>query len=303
MNRCDICGREINESDRYHTACLRRLFGTTRIVKVQLNLSDIPIVAQKMAGKMSISGVQPKLTMTRKGDAMIPIQTGGQYILKPQTQTFRNLPENENLCMNIASQLGIDVPPHGLFDLKDGSRAYIIRRFDRTEQGGKKRCEDFSQILGFGDKYSGSVEQIGRRLKELSDFPGIDAQLLFERILLFFLIGNGDAHLKNYSMLETEHGGLRLSPAYDIVCSKLVIQEELDSALTIRGKHNKLQRRDFEMLSDYLNIPNKARGNIMQKMNGILEIAKHDIPDSHLPVEDKEIMVKIIEERWKRIFI
>ena len=302
MNRCDICGMEITAGDRYHSACLRRLFDTPHTIALKLSLSDIPIEAQKMAGKMSISGIQPKLSITRKGNTLIPVQAGGLFILKPQTQTFRNLPENENLCMNIAAQLGIDVPPHGLFDLKDGSKAYIVRRFDRTERGEKKQCEDFSQILGAPDKYSGSVEQIGRRLKEISVFPGLDVQLFFERILLFFLLGNGDAHLKNFSMLETEDGTLRLTPAYDIVCSKLVIPNELDSALVINGKQNKITRSDFLSFSDYLDIPRKVRDHILEKLMAILEVANPNISDSYLPDEDKQRMIQIIEKRWTRMF-
>lgn len=302
MNHCDICGQEISADYRYHTACLRRLLGIPHMIHLQLSLADIPIEAQKMAGKMSISGVQPKLSMARKGNTLIPVQTGGQFILKPQTQSYRNLPENENLCMNIAAQLGIDVPPHGLFDLKDGSKAYIVRRFDRTDKEEKRRCEDFSQILGTNDKYSGSVEQIGRRLKEISDFPGLDAQLLFERVLLFFLLGNGDAHLKNYSILETEDDSLRLSPAYDIACSKLVIPNELDSALTIHGKHNKITLSDFLAFSDFLGISDKVRDKIFQRMKILLEIANNNITNSYLPIEDQENIIQIVEGRWVRIF-
>ena len=116
---------------------------------------------------------------------------------------LRNLPENENICMNIAAQLEIDVPAHGLFQLKDRSRAYVVKRFDRMPSGEKLRCEDFAQILG-QDKYRGSVEQVSKRLKGISEFPGLDAQFLFERVVLSFLLGNGDSHLKNYSILETE---------------------------------------------------------------------------------------------------
>ncbi len=298
---CNICGRETDKGDRYHSACLQTLFGSSRLPTVDLSLSEISIEAQKMAGKMSISGVQPKLSIVRAGSRLVPVQMGGRFILKPQTQTFRHLPENENLCMNIAANLGIDVPLHGLFDLKDGSKAYIVCRFDRTEKGEKKRCEDFAQILG-QKKYAGSVEQMGHMLKQISEFPGLDVQLLFERILLFFLLGNGDAHLKNYSILETSDGSLRLSPAYDIVCSKLVIPDEGDSALTINGKHDKIKRYDFEALSERLDIPMKARDNIFGKMNAVSEIAKQKIPGSYLPVKDQKKVIEIIEERVKRIF-
>ena len=227
-NACEICGKESEDESGYHPACLRRLFGTPSLPIIELTHGEVLARAQEMAGRMSISGVQPKLSMSRQGSRLVPVTDGGQFILKPQTERFPLLPQNENLCMTIAERMEIDVPPHGLFNLRDDSPAYIVRRFDRTPDGQKLRCEDFLQILGEDDKYAGSVERIGKKIRELSSVPGLDAQLFFERVLLNFLLGDGDAHLKNFSLLETKDGGLRLSPAHDIVCSKAVIPKETD---------------------------------------------------------------------------
>jgi serine/threonine-protein kinase HipA len=250
---------------------------------------------------MSISGVQPKLIMSIEKGRLVPVSSGGLFILKPQTEAFRSLPENENICMNITQRLNIDVPPHGLFKLEDGTMAYIVRRFDRSSPTERKRCEDFSQILGL-DKYTGSVEQVGRNLMEVSEFPGIDAQLLYERVLLNFLVGNGDAHLKNYSVLEDDSGKLRLSPAYDIVCSKLVIPDEEDSALTINGKHNRINRGDFEKLAGYLKIPQKPAADIFKRMSQFRDMAKEKIVCSQLKQEDKDLMLDIVENRFSRVY-
>ena len=98
---------------------------------------------------MSISGVQPKLSVihdTRKHQVFVA-ESGGLYILKPQTERFESIPENENLCMNIASTFGIEVPPHGLLPLLDGSLVYLVKRFDRLEDGSKLQQEDFQQLL------------------------------------------------------------------------------------------------------------------------------------------------------------
>ena len=141
--------------------------------------------------------VQPKLSIKLdvKNNLLIPVAEKGEYILKPQTQTFPNIPENEQCCMDIAHALEIDVPLHCLIQLKDESWAYVVKRFDRK---GKKKIhqEDFAQILERKDRYQGSVEQIGRKLWNISSIPGLDTQLFFERVILNFLIGNGDAHLK-----------------------------------------------------------------------------------------------------------
>ena len=300
---CDICGNLSDGKGRYHAACLRRVFGTPALPAVELNHRDVVTKAQEMAGRMSISGVQPKLSMSRQGSRLVPVTTGGQFILKPQTERFPLLPQNENLCMNIARLLEIDTPPHGLFDLRDGSPAYLVRRFDRTSDGKKLRCEDFAQILGEDDKYSGSMETIGKRIRELSSVPGLDVQLFFERVLLNFLLGNGDAHLKIFSMLESDGGGLRLSPAYDIVCSKAVIPREMDCALTLNGKQNKIGRGDFERFAATLKIPAVVVSRIFERFEQSYPMMAAEIPQSRLPAEMRDKMCRILQERHQRMFV
>ncbi|MEK6600568.1 MAG: HipA domain-containing protein, partial [Candidatus Binatota bacterium] len=186
---------------------------------IPLTLMDIPLRAQAMVGKMSISGVQPKLSLqlNKPQAELVPVAEGGEYILKPQIQQYPHVPENENCCMDIAMALDIDVPPHCLLPLKDGTLAYVVKRFDRI---GKEKIhqENFYQILEKKDKYAGSLEEIGKKLKEISAVPGLDVQLFFERVVLNFLIGNGDAHFQNYSMTY-KNEGVRLAPAYDLVCT------------------------------------------------------------------------------------
>ncbi len=301
-NYCDICGKKSEGDSRYHPACLHRLFGTRSLPVVDLSHGEVLAKAQEMAGRMSISGVQPKLSVSRQGTQLIPVTAGGLFILKPQTERFPSLPQNENLCMIIAGRMGIDVPPHGLFDLRDGSPAYIVRRFDRTPNGQKLRCEDFLQILGERDKYSGSLERIGKKIRELSSVPGLDAQLFFERVLLNFLLGNGDAHLKNFSLLESEDGGLRLSPAYDIVSSKAVIPKETDCALTLNGKSDKITRRDFEEFAESLKILPKVLTDILQRFHRGYPMMVEEIAHSCLATELQEKMRQVIAERRQRLF-
>ena len=215
------------------------MFGTTQLPKLDFDLSGVLLNAQRLTGKLSIPGVQPKLSvkLDKKTNQLISVAEGGTYILKPQTATFPHIPENEQCCMDIAEALGIDVPLHCLLPLKDGSLAYVVKRFDR--QGEEKiHQEDFSQILQ-QDKYKGSVEQIGRKLREISTASGYDQQLFYERVVLNFILGNGDAHLKNYS-ISYKGDTIRLSPAYDIVCSKLVIPDEGQSAINIDGRKSAL---------------------------------------------------------------
>jgi len=281
-----------------NNARLKSMFGATKEPVINFSLSEISLKAQDSVGKLSISGVQPKLSVKfdKKRCELIPIPMGGDYILKPQPQAFPHLPENEQCCMDIAEAFGIDVPEHCLLPLSDSSLVYIVKRFDR-EGHQKKHQEDFSQILG-KDKYAGSVEQIGKKLKDISAVPGLDIQFLFERVVFNFLIGNGDAHLKNFSINYDQENQIRLSPAYDIVCSKLVIPREDDSALMINGKKHKLSRKDFDAFADYLKIPTKVRYEKFIQQNEQMQRLVHS---SKLPLEEQNKFIAIIEERYRRM--
>jgi serine/threonine-protein kinase HipA len=263
---CLICTENTDGEQRYHKNCLKNLFGTYEVPKIDFNLSDISIEAQKMAGKLSISGVQPKISvkLNKNNNKIEMVSETGEYILKPQSQSFYHLPENEFTCTILAKKMGIDVPGVALMELKDGSFAYIVKRFDR-DRGEKIHVEDFVQILSKKDKYKGSYEEIGKKLKSISEIPGLDVQLLFERILFYFIIGNGDAHLKNFSIKYGTENQIRLAPAYDVVSSKIVIPNEEDLALTINGKKNKINKDDFYKFSEFLGINKKYTEELFKK--------------------------------------
>ena len=277
----------------------KEMFNSFKCPVIDFSLKDISREAQKLTGKLSISGVQPKLSvkLDKKQNILIPVAEGGEYILKPQTPTFLNIPENEQCCMDIAKELDINIPLHCLIPLKDKSLAYLIKRFDR-EKGVKIHQEDFGQILEQVDKYKGSLEQIGRRLKEISSAPGYDTQLLFERVVLNFILGNGDAHLKNYSISYKSKDNIRLTPAYDIVCSKLVLPDEEDSAVTINGKKNKLQQEDFDKVAEYLNIPIKVR---YEKFEKKFNVMRKIIEISSIDKKKQRQFLEIIKERTGRL--
>ena len=273
------------------------MFGVLQCPLVDFGLNEISQKAQDMTGKLSISGVQPKLSVKfdKRKNILIPAP-GGEYLLKPQTSSFPNLPENEQCCMDIAEKIGLNVPAHCLVALKDKSLAYLVKRFDR-KNAGKIHQEDFSQILEKRDKYCGSVEQVGRKLQEISAVPGLDVQLFFERVVFYFLIGNGDAHLKNYSIAYLDDGQIRLTPAYDIVCSRLVIQDH-DSALMINGSSDSLARRDFDAVADYFKIPEKVR---YDKFIGKIKLMEEMVRLSMLDKNKQEQFISIIQERYRRM--
>jgi serine/threonine-protein kinase HipA len=296
MNYCLICQEENQEKSIAHLRCIKKIFGVNYYPKVDLSLDEVSIKGQEMVGKLSISGVQAKLSLKLnwKTRQLEVVSAGGEYILKPQISQWPNLPENESLSMAIASNLGIETPLFSLIKLKDGSWAYLVKRFDR-DKGLKRHQEDFCQILEKENKYKGSYEQIAGKIKEVSAFPGLDLQLFFERVLFFFLIGNGDAHLKNFSLIYDDKQNIRLSPAYDIVSSKLVIPEEDELAIPLNGKKNNLKRRDFDLFAERFDIKaDVCYKNIFKK-----DIFDKFIKSSKLPDEQNQKLLAIFKERLK----
>jgi serine/threonine-protein kinase HipA len=258
MNRCPItyepCG-----AGKYSIRGLRQL--SPRLHTLQ----DLPYSAEQQrqeavirAGRMSIQGVQPKLSARLNVKAAVFEFTlrGGRYILKPQHATYPQLPENEAVTMRMATIAGIQAPRHGLIYCKDGSLTYFIKRFDRIGRGGKLAIEDFGQLAGRDrdSKYSYSIE----RLIDLLDhctFPRIERARFFRRILFNFLVGNEDMHLKNFSLI-THQGKTELAPAYDFLNTTIAyvalgkpLGEIEELALPLGGKKQNITRR---LLTDYL---------------------------------------------------
>jgi serine/threonine-protein kinase HipA len=302
---CHVLEAESKLSNGYHPRCARQLFGTTRPPEVPFRATDVTREAQKMVGRMSISGVQPKLSVThdhRKHQVLV-VERGGLYILKPQTERFESITENENLCMNIASTFGIEVPPHGLLPLLDGSLVYLVKRFDRLEDGSKLQQEDFQQLLQIGDKYDGSYERIANYIKEHSSVPVLDLIRLFERALLFYTLGNGDAHLKNFSLLRSEEIGYQLSPAYDIVNSRLVLPEEQEEVcLSLQGKKNRLSGRDFFRLAEHFGLTRKQADNALDRLHDLKSTIEAMIRGSLLRFDLREGFLGIFRDRMVRLF-
>lgn len=306
--RCLGCHRQLDDDSdsSYHRRCANNLFGAKQVPSISFTYPDITIEARKLVGQMSISGVQAKLSVRLSGGRIEVTAHGGTHILKPSPEHFLNLAENENLCMNIAGELSIETPPHGLLPLSDGKLVYIVRRFDResTKQGiSKIQVEDFAQLLGKHDKYDGSIEQIGKFLKLHSEIPFIDTQKLFVRAFFYFLIGNGDAHMKNLAMIKPPDKGYRLAPAYDIINSRLVMPDETDEmAISLNGRRNNISVRDFRALADYLEMNDKAYQNILNQVMSLNTKINNIVEPSFLPKNLKEQFLVIFSERHKRLF-
>lgn len=301
--RCLCCHKPVETNERYHPRCLNRLFDTTRQPQIPFGVADLPGIVIKAEGRMSISGVQAKISirLDKTTGTIEAVVTGATHILKPESDRFPQIPQNENLCMNMAEELGMRVPPHGLFAMSDGKLCYIIKRFDRAGDGSKIPNETTFQILGSADKYTGSLEQVGKAIRTHAANVGLDTIDFFERALFCFLTGNGDMHLKNWALLG-QGKDIALAPCYDLVGSNLYIENEEDSALTINAKKNKLKRADFEALAKNLQIDAKAAANVFDKLAHAKETLREMIANSELRTDLRQELMSILGKRYKRLY-
>ena len=213
---CLCCGKPLKEpssASGWHPACIRRFFGTKALPEIDLTDEALTLLAEKAVQKgHTVPGVQKKLSLRLSVEStprltMADYPTG--YILKPQVQELRALPEAEHLVMQMAAAAGLTVVPHALIRLQDGY-AYLTRRVDRVPGQNNApvqmlTMEDFCQLdlRLTQDKYRGSYERCVKVIKRYSSRPGLDLSELFLRLVFCWITGNSDMHLKNFSLLET----------------------------------------------------------------------------------------------------
>jgi serine/threonine-protein kinase HipA len=270
---CLHCYQPLKEGEiDFHKECNRKFFGTNEPPLLDYSLDEMKELATKTVLKrISITGVQPKMSLTIEkiaGDPRLSRLTivglWGSYILKPPTEEFPHLPENEDLTMHLATLFGIETAEHSLIRLKTGELAYITKRFDRVN-GGKLALEDMCQLTETltSQKYRSSMEKVGKTIDRFATNPGIDKLSYFTLSLFSYLSGNADMHLKNFSLLTTETNRIRLAPAYDLLSTKLAMPADKEEiALTMNAKRNNLQRKDFDAFAVYLGIASAAKERV-----------------------------------------
>ncbi|WP_233276870.1 HipA domain-containing protein [Mucilaginibacter paludis] len=258
------------------------------------------LAEQTINTRIAVTGVQPKLSVTLQksgGQARLTlVGLWGEYILKPQQEQYPLMPETEDLTMHLASLFKIEVCEHTLLRATDGSLVYLAKRFDRVK-GKKIHVEDFCQLseLLTENKYKGSYERAGKLILKYCVNKGLDALSYFELVLFSYLTGNNDMHLKNFSLMHQETG-IRLSPAYDLLNVNLLNPaDDEELALTLNGRKRKISRKDFEILGNSLQIPEKAWRNSMRKFASMNNEVNSMIDASFLGMEEKE--------RYKNIWL
>ena len=199
--------------------------------------------------RMSISGVQLKYSLKLVGNKLELCENNGQYIIKPiptadHLEMMEDAPENEHLTMQIASQIfNIKIAHNALIYFKDGTPAYITKRFDVKGDGTKYIQEDFAQITnrtkethGESYKYEGSYLEIGKLIKKYVPASMIAIENFFKIVLFNYVFSNGDAHLKNFSLIRNDFGEMELSPSYDLMSTIIHTPGERDTALDLYDK-------------------------------------------------------------------
>jgi serine/threonine-protein kinase HipA len=201
--------------------------GAVGVLPIQEEISSFAFSDETTNPRRTVSGVQRKLLITRDDDIFHPAGPTGPapYIAKFNSETLTTLVRNETLALKwVSAILGAEeVTEFKLAQVAEiDETALIVTRFDRTASGDKLRAEDFAQILGksrgqdYAGKYDSSYEEVAGVIRSHSARPDIDLAKLFRRLIAFVLVSNGDAHLKNFTLLERPEG-LRLSPVYDVV--------------------------------------------------------------------------------------
>ena len=301
---CRVCLENVRGDKDYHDRCMRALFGTAKVPKLDIEVSKLHTAALAMVGHTSLSGIQKKISVNLAADrqTLQVAAEGGRYILKPQTETYPALPENEHLTTRLAQLVEIEVAPFGLVPLKDGSLAYIVRRFDRLPNGHKLRQEDFCQLAEISpkEKYDGSAELCVRLLRKYATEPLIEILKLYRQLVFAWWSGNGDMHLKNLSLLTNEQGVTQLSPAYDLVCTRLVIPND-PLSLPIVGKKDNLDRNDWLNFARYCQLPEKTALRVLEAQSSAQDAATTLIDRSFLPLEQREQYRDQLSERTKSL--
>lgn len=263
--------------------------------------------ARLRAGKMSIQGVQPKLSAVLRisKQSFDLVDRGGKFILKPNPPMYEEVPANEALTMRMAASAGIEVPPHGLLPAVDGSWVYFVKRYDRVGRSGRVHVEDFSQLTGAnrGTKYDSSLEKVAELVERLCTFPAIEKPKLAHRLLFCFLTGNEDMHLKNFSLWFRD-GVVSLTPAYDLLNTSLVLGKAREkSALPLSGKKKNLTEKlwlDY-FYKERLGLNENQIEAILNRLRGALPEWRELIGRSYLSDAAKDGYREILEARVARL--
>lgn len=320
LEEIKYCPGTLTENNNtYSRACLRKVFNGKTVSHIlpynspQTNEEDDNKFVDNRK-RISISGVQEKMSVILDKNKLRLTEEGeqGNYILKPIPRDLKKVdqvPANEHLTMQIAQQVyGIYTAENALIFFKDGKPAYITKRFDIKNDGTKWGKEDFASLAGKTEenagtdfKYNYSYEEVFEMLKKYVPAYIVEAEKLFSIIVFNYLFSNGDAHLKNFSLLESPNGDYLLSPAYDLINTRIHV-DDTDFALD-----HGLFKDDFK--SGAYKINNHANVEDFKELAKRMEIKESRIDKILAPFLEKQPKVEelinhsFLDDKTKRAYL
>lgn len=308
--KCLYCYGETTDGKDFHDKCSMAFFGSTTPPTIEYSLSQMDELAKNIVERsVAVPGVQPKLSMSLIKETREKTNTrltvigalGGEFILKPPSELYPEMPDNEHVTMKIAERLGIKTVPCSLIRLASGELSYITKRIDRRSDGTKVHMLDMFQITEAYDKYKSSMEKIGKAIDLYSSNTLLDKVLYFELVVFSFITGNNDMHLKNFSLIKGSVGWT-LSPAYDLLNASIANPDDNEElALTLNGKKRKLSSDDFVALGKGMGLSSKQIKGAFKRIVDNLPVIKEWIDKSFLSADMKVKYKEIITSRTKAI--
>lgn len=308
--------------DTYSSTCLNKVFRGKKVHHIlpydsPTSNAETDELFEQNRQQMSISGVQEKFSVLMDKNKLRLIQEGerGTYILKPIPGAGKKLdqmPANEHLTMQIASQIfGIETAQNALIFFRNGEPAYITLRFDVKVDGIKLAQDDFASLAertpqthGENYKYSGNYLEIFQILEKYVPAYRIEAPKLLRILLFNYLFSNGDAHFKNFSLLETPAGDYRLSPAYDLLNSRIHINDKdfaLDDGLLPKKLALGKMKHQFSILAENAGIDKKTFANTFSSMTTHTDRVEKMIFSSFLNDTTKKKYLQSYKTRLKQL--
>lgn len=309
MCRCLYCYKELEEGQKdFHPRCALKMFGSRNAPLLEYKHDELDqLAAQVIKSQTSLTGVQPKLSLNltkHKGSSRLTIVgLWGDYIFKPQTDEYQQLPENEDLTMHLAEVARISVVPHSLIRLADGRLGYITKRIDRTKDGEKVDMEDLCQLTLHPTeyKYKGSYEQIAKTIVQYSGTPKLDLTNYMQVLLFCFVTGNNDMHQKNFSLYRP-NSNYQLTPAYDLLNVSIANPgDKEEMALPINSRKSKLRLDDFLRAAKTMGIEENVVRRLVDGLNKALPRWNELIDNSFLNDDFKVMYKDLITSRLSRL--
>jgi serine/threonine-protein kinase HipA len=306
----------------YCKRCRRELFDNQKINFVlDFDKKEFLSKSVELSERMSISGVQDKISLRIEDKKLVPTTKNGTYLLKPvplieYVELIADVAKNEHFSMQLASQVfKLETAINGLIAFSDGELAYITKRFDRVD-GTKIKQEDFASLAerseqshGKNYKYDYSYEEIGVLIKKYLPAYRVEMVSYFKLILFNYLVGNGDAHLKNFSVYQRVTGDYGLTPAYDLLSSSLHLPNESRTALELFEEYETASfeangfyaYNDFLAFGERLGLSKKMLENILKTFMGYEKKVLEMLENSFLTQEAKERYEALFLDRLRAV--